>query len=88
MFRISYTSPCPVQGHIKFKKDPCYFGLGLYEDVEGRKWDIHAIYGKAFVCAIGYNNNLPYFSTTPEIRSFSIRWLPFTYEVVKEKEVG
>lgn len=36
-----------VKGKIRFKGS---WGLGLHEDVNGKKWDVHIIIG-GFVCA-------------------------------------
>lgn len=82
MYNISYTAPSEIKGHIRFKKDPCYYGVGNYEDDKGNIWNIVGIYGRAFVQAILYCSNMPYFSTAGSF-DYSMCWEPYTYEVEK-----
>ena len=79
MLNLSCSTPCPIQGHIKFKRCRAYYGIGIYEDEEGYRWDVYGIYGDQFVQARMIDNN-PRYSTSSESRSYSIRWLPYSYE--------
>lgn len=76
---ISYESPCELQGHLKLKKCPAYYGIGIYEDVDGNRWDIRGIYGNDFVQARPLDGHC-FYKTTGEICSYSISWKPYSYE--------
>jgi hypothetical protein len=80
MYHIKSSSPCPIQGHIKFEKCPAYYGIGIYKDVLGRTWDIIGIVGDKYVQARLVNDNDYIYSTKPCFRSYSVNWFPYTYE--------
>lgn len=84
MFNLSYNSPCPIQGHLKLKRCPAYYGVGIYEAENGVMWDVQAIYGDRFIQARPVDSSYIY-STTGEIRGYSARWLPYTYEPTFKK---
>lgn len=90
MFRMSYTKP--YEGEVKTLKltsDPLRRGLGHYQDVDGKLWDINAIYGgkKPYVCARPVDNS-PYYSTASDSHSNgSHEWIPYYVEVVEQASV-
>jgi hypothetical protein len=84
MYRIMTMTECSCQGHLTFKRDPFYYGLGIYEDVNGVRWHIEGIFGREFVQAVPYNDNNPYFSTRSYSCWNSMKWLPYTYSVEGE----
>jgi hypothetical protein len=90
MFNLSYTKPCEIQGTLKLKRDPFYFGLGNYQDTEGLVWDVRMVVGnsdksKAWVCARLAQGE--YYSTAPWSSQAGFHeWLPYRVEVVKEEK--
>ncbi len=82
MFRFTCTTPATAAGHIQFKKDPAYYGVGFYEDNVGRTWDVRGIYGRDFVQARPVDNHYIY-STTPGLQSYTCSWNPYTYEILE-----
>ena len=84
MFRMSYTRP--YKGEIKtlqLKSDPFRYGLGHYEDVAGKVWDINMVVGgdKRYVCARPVDNS-PYYSTASDGHSNGHHeWFPYYVEV-------
>ena len=76
---VSSSSPCPIQGHIKFEKCPAYYGIGIYKDELGQKWDVRGIMGDKYVQARLVDDHYIY-STESYDRSYSVEWFPYTYE--------
>lgn len=69
MFRLSYDSPCEIQGTIVMEKYPQR--LGRHTDVNGVEWDIHGIFGHDFVQACPYSALAPALTSTA---TDSINW--------------
>jgi hypothetical protein len=44
MISATWTTPCEIAGKLSLTRDPFRFGLGYYEDTEGKQWDIHSIW--------------------------------------------
>ena len=90
MFNLSYSTP--YEGEVKtlkLKEDPLYYGLGIYEDVDGNTWDIHCVFGnngKPIVNARLVDRSSKY-STLPTVyigvESYS--YPPYHLEVVNQK---
>ena len=76
---LHLSKPCPIQGHMKFERCPAYYGIGIYHDVLGRKWDVRGIIGDEYVQARLVDDHYIY-STESDFRSYCVKWLPFTYE--------
>ena len=83
MFSFTSFTESKVKGTIKLKKRVS--GLGIYTDVDGRKWDINAIIN-GYVCACPLDEVSPYWSSTANIPSglYSQMWHPYKVEVVGE----
>ena len=91
--RLSYQTPCELQGTIKLKKRVS--GLGCYTDVDGCQWDIHGIKGN-YVQATRMDSLHPYYTDTSSTDHFAIdgttgmggvvsqSWEPWLVEVVEE----
>ena len=90
--RISWRSK--YDGEIetlKLKKEP--LGLGYYEDVDGKLWDVVSIVGadyttlkRPYINARPVDNS-PYYSTATYGHSCgSHSWKPYYFEVIKEEE--
>ena len=73
------------KGTIRMKKFPSA-GLGIYTDVDGKKWDIHAIIN-GYVCACPLDELSPYWSSTANIPSglYYQTWEPYKVEVVGDE---
>ena len=89
MYRISTTKKCPIQGTIKFKKQP--WALGYKEDVDGNLWDIQGYYGladgKAYVQACLVKCLHPGLTDTSGFRmGYSQEWKPYMVEIVPSSE--
>lgn len=84
MFRMSYTRP--YEGEIQtlhLKSSPLRYGLGHYEDVDGKVWDVNMVVGgdKPYVCARPVDNS-PYYSTATDSHSNGHHeWIPYYFEV-------
>lgn len=92
MFRLSYTTPCEIQGAIRVNKP--VMGLGYVTDVKGRKWDVHAIFGAGgveaqIVHACRVENLHPYFRSTSSSRFGLVQqtWKPYRIEVTDGGQV-
>jgi len=89
-FRVSWTYPCQIQGTLKLKQDPFYYGLGYYEDVEGVKWDIVGIIGIAavpYVQARRISGYPTYYGTgIYDNCGGTHTWSPYTVEIVETEE--
>lgn len=85
--RIEYTSPCNLQGTLRLKRDPFWFGVGIYEDEDGVKWDIAGVIGispQPFVQARRVDECVEYYGTgTYDTRYGHHRWLPYAVEVIQ-----
>ena len=85
MFKLTYTTP--YEGEIKTLKltrNPSYYGLGHYTDVDGVIWDVHSIFGN--VLNARPVDNSPYYSTANDGHSFgNHEWIPYFYEVINKK---
>jgi len=85
---MSYSLPSKIQGILKLKRDPFWYGIGWYEDINGVTWDIRAVYGSkdnSYVCACPRDSLHPYFgSTAPYIYTgiISQSWLPYRVEII------
>ena len=82
MFHLSYTTPHegPIET-LRFTRDPRR-GLGIYEDVDGVRWDVHAIVGPR-ICARRVDHHPRYYSTGLDgTQNGSHEWLPYDVEVV------
>ena len=77
MLKITYSTPCNIQGHIKFKKCPAYYGIGFYDDIDNTRWDVYAIIG-GVVLARPVDDNPMY--STAGIFDYVATWKPYTYE--------
>ena len=79
------SSLTPYDGPIetlRFKRDPRRRGLGIYEDVDGVRWDVHAIVGKR-ICARRVDLHPRYYSTGMDgTQNGFHEWLPYDVEVV------
>jgi hypothetical protein len=89
MFSMSYTKPCEIQGTLRLKRDPFYYGLGHYKDVSGAIWDVHMIVGnsdksKAYVCARPVYEGGYYGTGTWDSTAGFHEWKPYRVEVAKE----
>lgn len=87
MFRLSYSRPCEIQGTLKLKKDPAYYGLGYYEDIDGVEWDVHSVRmknGQTFVNACPVKQLHPYLTdTSGDIPcNYEQSWLPYRVQVI------
>ena len=77
---------------LQLTRDPLYYGLGYYKDVNGVTWDVHCVFGgcsspsgKPYVCARPVCD-IPYYSTATGSHSYGIhKWLPYYFEIVKEE---
>lgn len=97
MFNLSYS--VPYEGEVltlKLKKDPTYYGLGYYEDVDGNIWDVRCAFGnngKPIVNAAPIDHCSPLYSTAIDGINDSgfqtYTFLPFYLEVINDgnKEV-
>jgi hypothetical protein len=92
LLHMSWTSPYhgPV-GTLRLIHSPHRRGLGIYEDADGVKWDVHMIQGE-HVCARRIAEHAGYYSTASPTRSQGTgslpnpihTWLPYKVEVVGE----
>ena len=89
--RLSYFDK--YEGEVKtliLKKNPLYYGLGNYEDINGIVWDVMCVFG-AGVCGgdkpvINARpvTDIPYYSTaTYANRNGLHEWLPYYFEIQK-----
>lgn len=83
MFRLSYSKPSEIKGTIRFHKGRGPKGLGPFLDVNGKKWDINAIYGNT-VCAVPYDELHPYYSSTASVDFGLVEqvWEPYRLEEI------
>jgi hypothetical protein len=85
----------PYQGKIEtlelIGRDPFMSGLGFYEDVNGKTWDIKMVVNNdkfRYVCARQVNSNMPYYSTCPWGHSFgSHEWVPYFVKIKIKKGI-
>ena len=96
MFKMYCNSPCQIQGTLKLKRDPFWYGMGYYEDEDGVKWDIVGVIGgviggkgEPYVQARRVDNHSTYYGTGTNDNCYgSHTWLPYKVELVMEKENG
>lgn len=82
MFYMSYMSPAPIAGTLRLHRKP--MSLGPYTDVDGVRWDVHAILN-GYVCARRQDRHQDYYSTDTGACSDGFHtWLPYRVEVVPE----
>lgn len=82
MFNLTYSTPCPIQGHLKFKRSPAYYGIGIYEDVNGVKWDVWGVIRDTVIARPV--DNSPIYSTESNVcQEYTVTWKPYTYEPMK-----
>lgn len=62
MLSASWTSPAPIEGTLFLTRDPKFFGLGVYEDVDGKRWDVRMITSD-YICAREIARHPSYYST-------------------------
>jgi len=88
MFKLSYTTPHLGEVKtIRLKRDPSWFGMGLYEDEKGSLWDINGVFG-SHVWARLYDSREAVYSTSSVSQGYSVTWEPYKVEVVgDEKEL-
>lgn len=88
MFYMTYSSPREIQGVLKLRKNPFYYGLGHYRDVDNNVWDIHAIRGDSktpYVNARLVSNHPSYYGTGSNDHGYGHHtWEPFLIEVVED----
>ena len=83
MFHLTYTTPYegPVET-LRFRRDPRRGGLGVYEDADGVRWDVHAIFGRR-ICARRVDEHPRYYSTGIDgTQNGHHEWLPYDVEIV------
>ena len=81
-FFTSITTEGKPAGTIKLKEKP-YRGLGIYEDVEGNKWDVHGIVGE-LIFARPYDLHDFRYSTADFDQPTGVvttQWLGYNWEV-------
>lgn len=81
MFNLTYSTPCKIQGHLKLKRSPMYYGVGIYEDIHGTRWDVWGVIND-IVLARPVDGCSRY-STSFDSNGYSISWKPYTYEPMK-----
>jgi hypothetical protein len=90
MFFATWTTPAPLAGTLRFRVDPRRRGLGIYEDVDGVRWDINMISGQ-YVAArkvaahpdyYGTGGNCGLVGSTQGVDLFH-KWEPYAVEVVE-----
>lgn len=92
MFHATWTTPRDsFAGTLRFHVDPRRRGLGVYEDVDGVRWDIHGIIGE-YVQARKVSEAPSYYGTATTTMSFSSTdgqggvsthtWEPYKVEIV------
>jgi hypothetical protein len=86
MLFASWTSPAPIEGTLQFKRDPKLYGLGTYEDVDGKRWDVRMITSD-YICARQIAHHPNYYSTAAYPSSSQgdwpiHKWKPYLVEVV------
>lgn len=72
---------------LKLKENPFKHGLGYYEDIDGKTWDVVCIVGgdKPYVNA-RLVTNIPYYGTSTFDCSNGLHiWNPYFFEVIEEK---
>ncbi|MFW6046318.1 MAG: hypothetical protein ACOCP4_00745 [Candidatus Woesearchaeota archaeon] len=87
MFRFTTLQPSEIAGTIKLSKK--ISGLGTYEDIYGRKWDVNAIIGN-IVCAVPLENLHPYYKDTSSFNNYGLvhqEWLPYKVEIVEDNKI-
>lgn len=91
-FSGSWMSPSEVAGTLYLKGNPFWSGLGVYEDVDGVKWDVVGVMGRpeperSYVQARRLSDSPEYYSTATNAYSGGLHtWEPYYVEVQKEKE--
>ena len=83
MFHLSYTASHqgPIET-LRFHEDPRRRGLGIYTDVDGVRWDVHAIRGE-HVNARRIDHHPSYYGTATGDNSNGFHtWPPYTVEIV------
>lgn len=82
MFRASWWGTAEIQGTLQPKRSPAWHGLGYYEDVDGKLWDVKAIID-GYICARPVQGD--YYSTSTGASSNGFHeWLPYNFEVAEE----
>jgi hypothetical protein len=93
MFYATWISPAPLAGTLRFRRDPRRRGLGIYEDVDGVKWDVNMINGE-YIAARRVSERPDYYSTagsgsnaqgvgTDRFINSLHRWKPYAVEIVE-----
>jgi len=83
MFSATWTTPVEsAAGTLRFKVDPRKRGLGIYEDVDGVRWDIRGISGR-YVQARRIAEAPEFYSTATNASPNGFhKWEPYEVEVV------
>jgi hypothetical protein len=91
---FSQTSRQEFKGEVKtlrLTRDPFYYGLGDYEDIDGVKWNVRCVIGigeRPYVNATRADNLHPYFGSTAN-EQFGLvtqSWEPYYVVVVDEND--
>ncbi len=93
MFRMSYDSPCTIQGTIKLKKP--VDSLGTVIDIHGVRWNIYGYYSRydkgkplqQIVQAVPESQMHPFYTDTSAFSGYGVvsqEWLPYRVEVCNE----
>jgi len=69
--------------HLKLKRNPFMFGIGIYKDEKGKMWDIIAIIGKNILARLV--DDCPIYRTDDSAGSgsYNIKYIPYTFSVCK-----
>lgn len=80
MLILTYTIPNKEKiSTLILKRDPFYYGLGIYEDINDIKWDIHGCIGcvdRPYVWARQLDDHYIY-DTSKMIESYHCKWKPY-----------
>ena len=90
MLRLSYTSPCEIQGTLFLKRNPFMSGIGFYDDIDGVTWDVLGIMknsNQTYVQARRLTDSSSYYGTASwDTQNGSHTWKPYLVNIMKEGE--
>jgi len=87
MHNLSWSTPYEEEVKtITLKRDPFYYGLGNYEDIDGTLWDVHAVLGfgnRPYIQARPVDDHYLY-DTSRFGEGYSCSWQPYFVKMVSK----
>lgn len=86
MFNLTYSKPYKGKvKHIEFKRNPGYYGIGNYQDINDVLWDVWGIIEDRVIARPVDNSSLYRTDSSAIYEGYNIEYLPYTFSYVGQK---